>query len=156
MTLLHERCNPYGFGTDRGPKHLMGGVFGPEYAGRDLVLQDGLHGIGICERNADGWYVMQCPAGHTGPRMPLCYQHVQMIAKRMAGCCTACVMPPESRELWEAQRSCEEQLRGALAARDDREARRLQARIMDIGEQQVELTRRGLTPRRPLKLTEVS
>ena len=39
MTLLAVRCNPYGYGTDAGPRHLMGGVFGPEYAGRDLVLK---------------------------------------------------------------------------------------------------------------------
>ena len=156
MGLILARCNPYGFGTDRGPKHLMGGVFGPEYAGRDLVLANGTHGIGICERQADGYYVMVCPADHTGPRMPLCYQHVMMIQKRMAGTCTACVMPRESRELWEAQRSAEEQMRSALANRDERAVRKFQARIEDIGRAQVDLTRRGLTPRRPLQLVEVS
>lgn len=61
MTLLAQRCNPYGFGTDRGPRHLMGGLFGPEMAGRDLVLEDGMHGIGICEHTAQGWFVMVCP-----------------------------------------------------------------------------------------------
>lgn len=156
MGLIAQRCNPYGYGTDRGPKHLMGGVFGPEYAGQDLVLEDGLHGIGVCENRADGWFVMRCAAGHTGPRMPLCYPHVMMIQKRMAATCTACVMPPESRALWEDQRRLEEQLRRALAARDQREERRLKAAISDIGEQQVQLTRRGLTPRRPLTLMEVS
>ena len=156
MTLLHTRCNPYGFGTDRGPRHLMGGVFGPEYAGRDLVLADGMHGIGICERPADGWFIMVCPAQHSGPKMPLCYPHVGMIQKRMAATCTACVMPPESRELWEEQRAVENQLRGALHARDDRAVRRLKARIDDIGRAQVDLTNRGLTPRRPLRLVEVS
>ena len=156
MTLLHQRCDPYGYGSDRGPRHLMGGVFGPEYAGGDLVLEDGLHGIGVCERHADGWFTMQCPAGHVGPRMPLCYQHKAMIEHRMAATCTACVMPPESRSLWEDQRRAEESLRRAMAARDGQAVRRIQARIEDIGQQQVELTLRGLTPRRPMRLVEVS
>lgn len=156
MTLLHQRCDPYGFGSDRGPRHLMGGLFGPEYAGRDLVLGDGLHGIGVCERDADGWFVMTCPAGHTGKPMPLCYAHVAMITKRMAATCTACVMPPASRELWEAQERATAELRRAYAARDGRAVASIQARIEDIGQQQVELTRRGLTPKRKMRLVEVS
>ena len=99
---------------------------------------------------------MQCPVPHTGPRMPLCYPHVAMIQKRMAATCTACVMPPESRELWEDQRRAENELRRALAAGDRGAARLIQARIEDIGAAQVDLTRRGLTPRRPLQLIEVS
>jgi hypothetical protein len=100
--------------------------------------------------------VMTCPAGHTRPKMPLCYPHVAMISKRMAATCTACVMPPESRDLWEDQRRAEESLRRAMAARDGRAAAAIQARIEDIGKAQVELTRRGLTPRRPMRLVEVS
>jgi hypothetical protein len=156
MTLIHQRCNPYGFGTDRGPRHLMGGLFGPEYAGRDLVLADGMHGIGICERAADGWFVMQCPAGHTGPRMPLCYPHVGMIQKRMAATCTACVMPPESRALWEDQERETERLRRAMQAQDGPAVAAIKSRIEDIGRQQVELTHRGLTPKRAMQLVEVS
>lgn len=155
--LIAERCNPYGFTTDRGPRHLMGGMFGPEYAGRDLVLQDGTHGIGVCANRADGWFVMYCPRGpHTGPRMPLCYGHVAQLQRRMSATCTACVMPPQSRALWEDQRRAEDELRRALAAADRRAADRIKAQIEDIGRQQVELTRRGLTPRNPLKLVEVS
>lgn len=154
--MLGQRCNPYGFGTDAGPRHVMGGLFPASRAARDLVLEDGQHGIGVCERLADGWYVMRCPAGHHGPRMPLCYPHVAQIQKRMAATCTACVMPAESRQLWEDQEAATVQLRRAYAARDHREIARLQARIEDIGVAQVELTRRGLTPRRPLRLEEVS
>ena len=154
--LLHQRCDPYGFGSDRGPRHLMGGVFGPEYAGQDLVLEDGLHGIGVCERLADGWFVMTCPVNHLGPKMPLCYQHKAMIEKRMAATCTACVMPPESRGLWEDQRRAEDSLRRAHQARDGQAVRRIKAQIEDIGKAQVELTLRGLTPRRPMRLVEVS
>lgn len=156
MSLLHQRCDPYGYGTDRGPRHLMGGLFGPEYAGRDLVLADGMHGIGICERPAEGWWVMQCAAGHSGPPMPLCVPHVAMITKRMAATCTACVMPPESRELWEDQERATASLRRAYQAQDDRAIARIKAQIEDIGRHQVELTRRGLTPKRPLQLVEVS
>jgi hypothetical protein len=155
--LLATRCNPYGFGSDRGPKHLQGGVFGPEFAGPDLVLSDGTHGIGICERAADGWFVMVCTAGlHTGPRMPLCYEHVRMIGKRMAATCTACVMPRESRQLWEDQRAAEQDLHRAYLAGDSREIRRIQGKIGDLGKAQVELTMRGLTPRVPMRLVEVS
>ena len=156
MTLLTERCNPYGFGTDSGPKHLMGGIFGPEYAGKDLVLADGVSGIGICPNRVDAVYVMKCPVGHTGPRMPLCYPHRVMIQKRMAATCTRCVMPPESRELWERQQHYADLLVRATRARDEREANRLRAILEDIGNQQVELTLRGLTPKRPLRLEEVS
>ena len=156
VILLHQRCDPYGYGSDRGPRHLMGGVFGPEYAGRDLILKDGLHGIGVCERAADGWYHMICPVGHQGPKMPLCYAHKAMIERRMAATGTACVMPPESRELWEDQRRAEESLRRAYQAGDGAAVRAIQARIEDIGAQQVELTRRGLTPKRPMRLVEVS
>lgn len=156
MTLLQTRCNPYGYGSDRGPRHLMGGVFGPEFAGNDLVLEDGVHGIGVCERDAAGWYVMTCPVGHTGPKMPLCVPHVAMITRRMAATCTACVMPPESRALWEEQRSAEDSLRRAYHAHDQAAVARIQQRIEDIGKAQVELTRRGLTPRRPMRLVEVS
>jgi hypothetical protein len=156
LSLHRERCNPYGYGTDAGPKHLMGGVFGPERAGPDLVLADGLHGIGVCPNVADGQYVMRCPAGHKGPVMWLCEAHVAMIQKRMSATCTACVMPPESRALWEDQERLTAELRKAYAARDGRAVAAIQARIEDIGRQQVELTRRGLTPRRPLRLEEVS
>lgn len=79
-----------------------------------------------------------------------------MIQKRMAATCTRCVMPPESRALWEEQQRAEHELRRAYAARDGRAVKRLQGRIEDIGAQQVELTRRGLTPRRPMRLVEVS
>lgn len=134
----------------------MGGVFGPEHAGRDLVLEDGLHGIGICERPADGTYIMQCPAGHTGPPMDLCYEHVRMITRRMSQTCTACVMPPESRALWEQQRTLEKEAAAAYRAGDMPAYRRRQAQIEDIGREQVALTLRGGTPRRPLQLVEVS
>ncbi len=70
--------------------------------------------------------------------------------------CTACVMPPESRSLWEDQRREEESLRRAYQARDERAVASIKLRIDDIGKAQVELTRRGLTPRRPMKLVEVS
>jgi hypothetical protein len=154
--MILGRCNPYGYGSDRGPRHLMGGLFGPEYAGPDLILGDGVHGIGVCERPAAGRFVMRCPAGHTGEPMDLCYPHVMMITRRMSATCTACVMPPESRALWEDQERATAELRRAYAARDRQAVARIQARIEDIGRQQVELTLRGLTPKRRLRLKEVS
>lgn len=156
MTLLKLRCNPYGFTTDAGPRHLMGGIFGPEYAGPDLVLADGIHGIGVCVNEAQGWFVMRCPAGHTGPRMPLCPDHVGVLQARYSACCTRCVMPPESRALWEDQERATAELRRAFSAGDRAAVARIQSRIEDIGREQVALTMRGLTPKRPMKLVEIS
>ena len=31
--IMHKRCNPFGNATDRGPKHLLGGVYGPQHEG---------------------------------------------------------------------------------------------------------------------------
>src|SRR5487761_1599499 len=70
MTLA--RCNPYGYATDTGPKHLMGGFYGPEYA------------------------------GHQGPIMDLCRGHVQELQARMSDCCTRCVWPDQARGVNEA------------------------------------------------------
>jgi hypothetical protein len=42
-----KRCNPYGYATDAGPRHLMGGFYGPEYAGDQTVFADGIHGPAI-------------------------------------------------------------------------------------------------------------
>ena len=154
----------------------MGGVFGPEYAGADLVLEDGQHGIGICERLAAGRYFTYCPAGHVGKGrdghgMPLCGPevmtdpnggrwmwpgHPAILLHRMLATCTACVMPGVSRGLWDDQERAKESLRRAYEARDGQAVRRIQAQIEDIGKAQVELTMRGLTPRRPMRLVEVS
>jgi hypothetical protein len=157
MVAVHtQRCNPYGYGTDTGPRHLMGGLFGPEYAGRDLLLRDGIHGIGVCPNPAAGRFVAVCPVLHSGPEMWLCQPHVIMLQRRMLATCTRCVMPPESRALWEDQDRLSRELYRAWTAGDRREYDRLVARIEDIGHQQVQLTQRGLTPKRPLKLVEVS
>lgn len=88
-----KRCNPFGHGTDAGPKHLMGGLYGPEYEGR-LKWE--------CRNPAEVRCRMECRCGHRGQVMDLCREHPAMIAKRMAGTCPACVMPPAARELFEA------------------------------------------------------
>lgn len=94
------RCNPYGYATDAGPKHLAGGRFGPEYAGdSQLVRPDGMHGLGICKTPASGRWRMVCPSEHTGPIMDLCDYHVGWIRSHYTRSCTRCAMPEQSIQL---------------------------------------------------------
>jgi len=147
------RCNPFGYATDAGPKHLMGGLYGPEYAGKMTVNADGIHGVAVCENTASGRFVLVCPAGHRGPVMDLCQLHAGMIMARMAATCTACVWPPQALELNEAiDRTSAEITR----ARDLVSAARLRHRAEDLGRQMDELIACGVIARRPLTLVEVS
>jgi hypothetical protein len=146
------RCNPYGHSTgpggDRGPKHLMGGLYGPQYEGPQKWA---------CESFADGWYVMTCGCGHKGQRMPLCYPHVMMIGRRQSGICPPCVMPPGARELWEDIQRAQAavvalHLKGAPASQ-------IKAGVDRAENLSLEMTGmylRGLIHRCPLTLTEVS
>lgn len=151
-----RRCNPYGYGTDAGPVHLMGGMFGPEYAGHSsLVNRDGVHGLGICERPATVRVRMICtgPAEHAGPIMDLCLYHVAEIKGRMAGTCTRCVWPDEARAVNE---QIEAAMREAAGVRDLAMANRLRAKVADLGAQMDELIARGVIAKHPLRLVEVS
>ena len=152
------RCNPYGYATDAGPRHLMGGRFGPEYAGdKMLVRQDGLHGLGICETPANGYYRMLCVNGHVGPDFPLCTYHVQWISSHYTNTCTACAMPPASLEI---ESHMESAMRGISAARDRDDmvtVRRLVSRLDDLRQEMDELARRGvIRAQQPMKLVERS
>lgn len=91
------RCNPYGHETG-GPKHLLGGLYGPEYEGKQKWT---------CENPATHRVRMHCKLyGHTGPVMELCDNHHSEIQRRQAGLCTRCAYPPEAR-------SCQEEIEDA-------------------------------------------
>lgn len=147
------RCNPFGYATDAGPRHLMGGLYGPEYAGKMTVNADGVHGVAVCEDTASGRFRLVCPAGHAGPVMPLCQRHASMIMARMAATCTACVWPAEAIALNDAIDSVSGQI---CRTRDLVSAARLRDRAADLGRQMDELIARGVIARRPLNLVEVS
>jgi hypothetical protein len=151
------RCNPYGYAGDGAPRHLMGGMYGPEYAGHDkLVRPDGIHGLGICEETAAYRVRMICEAGHAGPVMDLCARHRAEISKRMAGTCTACVWPEAAQAVNESMNSVMRQMSDAGLRRDAVTLRRLSLRLDDLRREMDELHARGIITKRPLTLVEIS
>jgi hypothetical protein len=147
------KCNPFGYATDAGPRHLMGGLYGPEYAGKLTINRDGVHGVAVCENTASGRFVLVCPVGHRGPVMDLCQFHAGMIMARMAATCTACVWPPAAIALNDAIDGVSAQISRTW---DMVTAARLRARAEDLGREMDELIARGVIARRPLTLVEVS
>lgn len=154
MTLA--RCNPYGYATDAGPKHLMGGFYGPEYAGDQTVFRDGIHGPAVCTRTATRRARMVCEFGHAGPVMDLCDGHAAELQARMSDCCTRCVWPNEARSVNEA-------MDRAMLAMADARARGDRTALLNWGShldglrrEMDELRARGVIRKVPLKLVEIS
>jgi hypothetical protein len=152
------RCNPYGYATDAGPRHLMGGRYGPEYAGdKMLVRQDGLHGLGICETPANGRYRMVCVNGHAGEPFPLCTYHVAWITAHYAQTCTRCAMPEQSIQIEQSMESAMRSISEAGSRGDMVTVRRYVARLDDLRAEMDDLARRGvIRARQPLRLVEIS
>jgi hypothetical protein len=152
--IVMARCNPFGHsvgrGGDRGPRHLMGGLYSAAYEGAKKWF---------CENPADGRYRMtcQCDPPHRGQEMLLCYSHVAQIGRRMAGVCPPCVMPVEARALHELIQAAQ-----GLAAGYARQGapaeivRAAVAKADDLSLQMNELVLRGIAHRCQLTLTEVS
>jgi hypothetical protein len=148
-TMTTERCNPYGHGTDAGPRHLLGGVYGPEYEGKYKW---------VCERPAQGRFRFICGVGHRGVPTALCYAHVEEITKRMSQLCPACAFPPEAREVTEAIERDQRELawlneRGLW---DTRQAAMLRDKIERMGYRMTELAQSGRTPQVAGRWEEVS
>lgn len=148
------KCNPYGHSTgtggDRGPRHLLGGLYGPQYEGPQKWR---------CENNADGRYRMtcQCDPPHRGQEMPLCYPHVRMIGRRQAGVCPPCVMPPQALALHEEiQRAGGRVSALYRAGADPALIQAAISRYDDLGAMMTELVLRGIAHKCPLTLTEIS
>ena len=150
------RCNPYGYATDAGPKHLMGGFYGPEYAGKQVTLRDGIHGPAVCERLADRRARLICQRGHAGPIMDLCARHAREIMDRMAQLCPRCVWPAEARGINDACDYLVAEIGQARLDRDMHRAGKLQAQLDDYARQMDELMFRGVIAKVPLTLVEVS
>ncbi len=150
------RCNPYGYGTDAGPRHLMGGFYGPEYAGDQTTLADGIHGPAVCENKADRRMRMVCEFGHAGPVMDLCGRHAAELQARMSDTCTRCVWPNEARGVNEAMDRTMLAMADARAAGDIARLREWGAHLDDLRQQMDELRVQGKIKKVPLKLVEVS
>lgn len=150
------RCNPYGYATDAGPKHLMGGFYDSRYAGKQTTERDGIHGPAICTRPADRRMRLVCARGHAGPVMDLCGLHAQEIMDRMAQCCTRCVWPAEARGVNESCDWIMAEMADARAKRDLPRYARLEASLNDHARQMDELLARGVIAKVPMKLVEVS
>lgn len=150
------RCNPYGYATDAGPKHLMGGFYGPQYAGKQTTERDGIHGPAICQRVADRRVRMVCARGHQGPIMDICGQHAEEIMARMSACCTRCVWPAEARGVNESCDWIMLEMADARAKGDAVRYKKLEATLNDYARQMDELLARGVIAKVPLTLVEVS
>lgn len=145
--IVAVRCDPFGHGTDRGPRHLMGGLFTVAYEG-PYKWQ--------CPNKADGRFIMLCPYGHQGEPRHLCYAHVQMISKRMSGVCTRCAMPPEAVELWEDQQRYSGMLAAARADGNASQVRHFLSKLDDLGRLSVEQVQRGIVRKVQMRLEEIS
>jgi hypothetical protein len=150
------RCNPYGYATDAGPKHLMGGMYGPAYAGKQVTERDGIHGPAVCTLPADRRVRMICDRGHAGPVMDICGAHAIEIMARMAQCCTRCVWPSQARGLNEAMDWLMAEMADARAKGDGVRYGKLEAQLNDYARSMDELVARGIIAKVPLKLVEVS
>lgn len=153
---MSGRCNPYGYATDAGPRHLMGGFYGPEYAGDQTVLPDGVHGPAICPRPATVRARMVCRFGHQGPIMDLCLGHVRELSARMADCCTRCVWPDEARGVNEAMDYVMLRMADARDRQDRHALGVLGSQLDDLRHQMDELMARNVIRKVPLELVEVS
>ena len=150
------RCNPYGYATDAGPRHLMGGFYGPEYAGDQTVLPDGVHGPAVCERQAEVRARMVCEFGHMGPVMDLGRPHARELQARMSDCCTRCVWPDEARGVNEDIDRVMRSMADARSRGDLTALRNYGARLDDLRKSMDELRDLGVIRKVPLRLVEVS
>jgi hypothetical protein len=150
------RCNPYGYATDAGPKHLMGGFYGPEYAGKQTVLADGIHGPAICTETAVARMRMTCEFGHTGPIMDLCARHVRELTARMSDTCTRCVWPDAARGVNDEMDRVMLRMADARDRRDIVTLRNLSVVLDDLRHDMDGLRDQGIIKKVPLKLVEVS
>jgi len=149
--VLTRRCNPFGHATDAGPRHLLGGLYGPEYEGGNKWF---------CENAATLRVRMTCRCGHRGQPMDLCQPHVIEIQKRQSDTCPPCANPPVALGLIEAMRAIETEI--VATARQDSglipgPRARFLARQMEQHQAQMnELMARGIIHKCPLTLEEIS
>jgi hypothetical protein len=134
----------------------MGGFYGPEYAGDQTVLADGIHGPAICEDDAVARMRMVCDFGHTGPIMDLCRRHAKELQARMSDTCTRCVWPDAARGVNDEMDRVMVRMAEARARRDAVTLRNLNSRLDDLRHDMDGLRTQGIIKKVPLKLVEVS
>jgi hypothetical protein len=146
--VISRRCNPYGHETG-GPRHLIGGVYGPEHEGPQKW---------VCENPAIIRARMICEAGHRGQVMDLCRAHAIEIQRRQAGLCPPCAWPPEARSWQDVIDTLQREL-GLLHAAGlwhTPEAQWKRNAIESAGHRMTELFQNGTIRKNPLTLTEIS
>jgi hypothetical protein len=134
----------------------MGGFYGPEYAGDQTVLADGIHGPAICEDDAVARMRMVCDFGHTGPIMDLCRRHAKELQARMSDTCTRCVWPDSARGVNDEMDRVMKQMAEARARMDSVTLRNLNSRLDDLRKDMDGLRDQGIIKKVPLKLVEIS
>jgi hypothetical protein len=146
--IVSARCNPYGHETG-GPRHLMGGVYGPAYEGEHKWV---CHNIAVVRAR------MICPLGHRGQEMLLCRPHAIEIQARQSGLCTRCAWPPEALMHNEAIEKWQQELAvlNMQGRWESDAARRIRQQVETAGHRMTELLQTGVIKRNPLTLTEVS
>jgi hypothetical protein len=105
-----------------------------------------------CRNYADGRYRVTCRHGHTGV-MTLCYGHVFMFRRRMAGMCPRCVHPARARQI---EQDINELMAAIPRAWPDQRpgmVSRLEALRAEINDM---IARGDIRTGAPLELTEVS
>lgn len=149
--VLTRRCNPYGHATDAGPRHLLGGLYGPEYEGANKW---------VCENAATLRVRMTCRCGHRGQVMELCLPHAKEIQRRQSDLCPPCSTPPVARGVMEAMKAIENEI--ILTARQDsglipgKRARFLNKQMEHHQQQMNELMAAGVIHKCALTLEEIS
>lgn len=163
--ILTRRCNPFGNATDRGPKGLLGGYFGPEYEGGYKWN---------CEKPAVGTYQMICRCGHRGQRMELCGPSVtpgadgkpmfneghnsRSFIDRVGGACPKCLFPEEAR-MWSQAAERDQAELGRYQAAGmafSPHATMLRRKVEEARARLDELNESGRIHKCPLTLTEIS
>jgi hypothetical protein len=158
--IVTARCNPFGHETG-GPKHLMGGVYGPEHEGPQKWH---------CENPAVVRARMMCELGHKGQVMNLCRSHAIEIQRRQSDLCPPCAWPEAAIQLNEAINFVQMEISALITAGSDGggllvgpgalvpvgEMNRLTRQMEGYQERMTELYRSGVIQKNPLTLTEIS
>lgn len=142
------RCDPYGHESG-GPRHLLGGMYGPQFEGERKWF---------CENPATIRARMMCPYGHKGQEMKLCQAHAIEIQKRQSGLCPPCAWPPEALQWHEVIETLQNELQflSMIGRWETGEARLKRAGVESAANRMTELYQNGTIKNSPLTLTEVS